>query len=76
MMNGWEKILTVGFQSSFHQRSKSATVLRDMTLIGVLLGWWIPGIINQSTRHYWIITTVTYFENSCLACLPFFTGVF
>jgi hypothetical protein len=22
------------------------------------LGWWIPGIIRQETRHYWIITTI------------------
>ncbi|SNX83026.1 related to Sodium/nucleoside cotransporter [Melanopsichium pennsylvanicum] len=29
----------------------------DFALIGLILGWWLPGIIRQETRHRWVITT-------------------
>lgn len=39
-------------------RSRTGVFLRDMFLICLLLGWWIPGIIREETRHYWIVTTI------------------
>ncbi|KAG7580055.1 hypothetical protein FFLO_00026 [Filobasidium floriforme] len=40
------------------RRSRAARVIWDFAWIALLLGWWIPGIIREETRHYWIITTV------------------
>lgn len=31
-------------------------VFVDMGLIGLILGWWIPGIVREETRHKWVIT--------------------
>jgi len=40
------------------RRSSGFRVARDMFLILLLLGWWIPGILRKETRHYWIVTTI------------------
>lgn len=40
------------------RHSKAARVIWDFAWIALLLGWWIPGILRESTRHYWIITTI------------------
>jgi CNT family concentrative nucleoside transporter len=41
-------------------RSKTAIVLRDFGLIALLLGWWIPAVINTSktVRHRIIPSTI------------------
>ncbi|KAN0064492.1 hypothetical protein ACQY0O_002120 [Thecaphora frezii] len=33
-------------------------VVFDFGLIALILGWWLPGIIREETRHRWIITTI------------------
>ncbi|SAM81086.1 related to Sodium/nucleoside cotransporter 2 [Ustilago bromivora] len=36
---------------------KATRVVLDMALISLILGWWLPGIIREETRHRWVITT-------------------
>jgi hypothetical protein len=40
--------------------SRQAVYVRDFGLIALLLGWWIPAIVNDSprVRHRWIPSTV------------------
>lgn len=40
--------------------SRKAVYVRDFGLIALLLGWWIPAIINDApkVRHRWIPSTV------------------
>ena len=67
-------------------RSRTGVFLRDMFLICLLLGWWIPGIIREvsrlifdddladqkETRHYWIVTTIwTWFFILLILVSPF-----
>ncbi|SJX61937.1 related to Sodium/nucleoside cotransporter [Sporisorium reilianum f. sp. reilianum] len=37
---------------------KATRVIFDMGLICLILGWWLPGIIREETRHRWVITTI------------------
>ncbi|PWN47740.1 hypothetical protein IE53DRAFT_381898 [Violaceomyces palustris] len=39
-------------------KHKAVIIARDMFLIGLILGWWLPGIIREETRHRWVITTI------------------
>ncbi|KAI5449794.1 hypothetical protein NCC49_004006 [Naganishia albida] len=38
--------------------SKTFTIIRDFAMIALLLGIWIPSVVRQETRHYWIITSI------------------
>ncbi|PWN45438.1 hypothetical protein IE81DRAFT_320199 [Ceraceosorus guamensis] len=38
--------------------SRGAVIVRDFGLIALLLGWWIPSIINERVRHRWIVATI------------------
>lgn len=44
------------WHSILHHRA--TRVILDMGLICLLLGWWLPGIIREETRHRWVITTI------------------
>jgi hypothetical protein len=46
------------FKAMLH--SKKAVYVRDFGLIALLLGWWIPAIVNDTpqVRHRWIPSTV------------------
>ncbi|EPQ29257.1 uncharacterized protein PFL1_03012 [Pseudozyma flocculosa PF-1] len=37
---------------------KATRIAFDFALIGLILGWWLPGIIREETRHKWVITTI------------------
>ncbi|KAJ9113035.1 hypothetical protein QFC22_006131 [Naganishia vaughanmartiniae] len=38
--------------------SKTFTIMRDFLMIGLLIGIWIPSVVREKTRHYWIITSI------------------
>ncbi|KAK0567055.1 hypothetical protein OC861_002926 [Tilletia horrida] len=38
--------------------SRAAVILRDFGFILAVLGWWIPSIVQPSTRHKWIPNTI------------------
>ncbi|KAL9938602.1 hypothetical protein V8E36_002321 [Tilletia maclaganii] len=44
------------FQLLLH--SKAAVVARDFALILLILGWWIPSVVNTATRYKWIPNSI------------------
>ncbi|KAJ9112877.1 hypothetical protein QFC19_000432 [Naganishia cerealis] len=38
--------------------SRTFTIIRDFAIIGLLIGIWVPSVVREKTRHYWIITSI------------------
>jgi hypothetical protein len=61
------------FMSKVHSfmHSRYATYIRDFGLILLLLGWWIPAIINDTpqVRHRWIPSTIFVSRRGCMGII-------
>lgn len=66
------------------RRTKTWRVAVDFFWIALILGWWIPGIIREETRHYWIVTSIwswffilliLFHNNKYISQKPFIKGI-